>query len=100
VKAAPATPGPGLLARVVGAVAPYRKAVVAFVVPGLVALGAALADGRLTAAEVVGVLVAALGSSGAVYAVPNSSTGPASSSPGSSPGSSSSSTPGSPGVGL
>lgn len=67
--------------------APYRKAIVAFVVPGLVALGAALADGRVTAVEVVGVLVAALGSSGAVYAVPNtappssSSTGSTSSTP-------------------
>lgn len=59
------------------AVAPYRKAIVAAAVAGLVALGAALADGDLSAAEVVGVLVAVLGGGGGVYAVPNSTPAPA-----------------------
>lgn len=52
-------------------IAEYRKAVAAFLVPALVVLGAALADGAVTAEEWIAVVVAALGSSAAVYAVPN-----------------------------
>jgi hypothetical protein len=52
-------------------VAPYRKALVGLAIAGLTALGVALADGSVTAAEWVGVALAALGTLGGVYAIPN-----------------------------
>lgn len=52
----------------------YAKALIGALVAGLTALGTALADGELTAAEGVGCIVAALVALGAVYAVPNSGT--------------------------
>lgn len=52
-------------------VAEYRKALAAFLVPALTALGVALADGAVSPAEWVGIAVAALGSSATVALVPN-----------------------------
>ncbi len=57
-------------------IAPYRKSVVGFLVPGLVVLGTALADGHVDATEWVAILLAALGGGGAVYVVPNASRPP------------------------
>lgn len=51
--------------------AQVRKAITAVIVPALVGLAAALADDHITAAEWVGIAVAALGTGGAVYLVPN-----------------------------
>jgi hypothetical protein len=51
--------------------APYLKAVAAFLAAGAAAAGTALADGHITPAEWCGVAVAVLGTTGAVYAVPN-----------------------------
>lgn len=47
------------------------KALVGSALAGLTALGTALADEQITQAEWVGVVVAALGVLGAVYATPN-----------------------------
>jgi hypothetical protein len=57
-------------------IAPYFKAVVAFVAPGVVALVAAVQDGSpggtaVTGAEWVGIGAACLLTSAGVYAVPN-----------------------------
>ena len=52
-------------------VAEYRKAIAAFIVPALVVLGAALADGVISAQEWIAVAIAALGTSVAVGAIPN-----------------------------
>jgi len=49
----------------------YRKAVAAFLIPGLTAYGVAVADGTVTPAEWVAIAIAALGSSAVVAAVPN-----------------------------
>ena len=49
----------------------YRKAIAAFLVPALVALAAALADGAISAQEWVGIAIAALGTSIVVGAVGN-----------------------------
>lgn len=51
--------------------AAYAKAIVAALIAGLTALGTALTDGDLTAAEIVGCIVAALVALGAVYGTPN-----------------------------
>lgn len=58
------------------AIAPYYKAVVAFVLPGVVALVSAVQDGSprgssITGPEWVGILAACLLTAGGVYAVPN-----------------------------
>ena len=50
---------------------PYAKAVIGGAVAGLTALGTALTDNQVTAAEWVGVAIAALAALGLVYAVPN-----------------------------
>lgn len=60
-------------------VAEYRKAIAAFLVPALTVLGASLipdVDGTVvvTAAEWVGIAIAALGTSAVVAAVPNKPT--------------------------
>jgi hypothetical protein len=52
-------------------IAEYRKAVAAFLVPALIVLGAALEDGVVTAPEWIAVVIAALGTSAVVAAVPN-----------------------------
>lgn len=52
-------------------IAEYRKAIAALIVPGLIALGTALADGVITAQEWVGIAIATLGTAAAVAAVPN-----------------------------
>lgn len=49
----------------------YRKAIAAFVVPALVVLAASYADGVVTVQEWIAVVIAALGTSVAVGAVPN-----------------------------
>lgn len=49
----------------------YRKAIAAFLVPALTVLGAALVDGVVTGPEWIAVAIAALGTSGVVWAVPN-----------------------------
>lgn len=51
--------------------APYRKAVVAFLVGGLAVAYTALADDVITAQEWVGIALGALGTPAATYAVPN-----------------------------
>jgi len=58
--------------------APYWKAVVAFLAPGVVALGAAVQVGSeggsaVTVPEWVGIVVACFATAGLVYAVPNAS---------------------------
>lgn len=50
--------------------APYAKALVAMVVAGATA-AIPLVDDGLTASEILGILVAALGTGGATYVVPN-----------------------------
>jgi len=52
-------------------IAEYRKAIAAFLVPALVVLGAALADGAVSPQEWIAVAIAALGTSTIVGAVPN-----------------------------
>ena len=52
-------------------IAEARKALAAFLVPALVVLAASLEDGAVTAAEWIAVAIAALGTAGVVYAVPN-----------------------------
>lgn len=52
-----------------------RKAVAAFLVPALIALAAALADGVVTPEEWVHIAIAALGTAGVVYAVRNEKAG-------------------------
>lgn len=52
-------------------IAEYRKAVAAFLVPALIVLGGALTDGVVTPEEWVAIVIAALGTGAAVYAVPN-----------------------------
>lgn len=57
-------------------IAPYYKAVAAFLTPPLAALGVALTEssdgaGAVTATEWVGIALAALATGGLVYAVPN-----------------------------
>jgi len=52
--------------------APYRKSITGFLVAALTAVGTAWADGEITGPEWLGVAVAALGTLGFVYAVPNS----------------------------
>lgn len=49
----------------------YRKAIAAFLVPGLTVLGASLADGVVTPQEWIAVAIAALGTSVVVGAIPN-----------------------------
>ena len=63
-------------------VAPYAKAVVAFVTPGVVAIGTALTDAspggtNITAGEWVGALVASLATATVVFSVPNAEADPA-----------------------
>ena len=58
---------------------PYAKAVVAFVTPGVVALGAAFQEGSpggtsVTSSEWVAVVAAMLVTGGAVFGVPNTDT--------------------------
>lgn len=55
-------------------IAQYRKAIAAFVVPALVTLAGALADGVVTPEEWIWVAIAALGTGGIVTAVPNAVT--------------------------
>lgn len=65
---APYPPPPrNLLARL----APYRKAVVAFLVGGLTVAWTALADGAVSPQEWVGIALGALGTPASVYAVAN-----------------------------
>ena len=52
----------------------YRKAIAAFLVPALVVLGAAFADGAVSVQEWIAVAIAALGTSAIVGAVPNALT--------------------------
>lgn len=52
-----------------------RKAVAAFLVPALIVLGGALTDGIVTPEEWVAIVIAALGTAGVVYAVPNEKVG-------------------------
>ncbi len=52
----------------------YRKAVAAFLVPALIVLGGALLDGVVTWQEWIAVAIAALGTGGAVAAIPNAIT--------------------------
>jgi len=52
-------------------IAEYRKAIAAFLVPALVVLGASLADGVVSPQEWVAIVIAALGTSAVVGAVPN-----------------------------
>ena len=52
-------------------IAEYRKAIAAIVVPALIALAAALADGVVTAEEWVWIAIAALGTGAAVGFTPN-----------------------------
>lgn len=52
-------------------IATYRKAVLAFVLPGLGALGASMSDGNLTVGECVIAAGVALVSGVTVYSVPN-----------------------------
>lgn len=52
-------------------IAEYRKAIAAILVPALIALAAALADGVVTAEEGVWIAIAALGTGAAVGAIPN-----------------------------
>ncbi len=49
----------------------YAKAIVAAVTAGGGALATALVDGKLTAAEIIGVVVVAVVAAGAVFTVPN-----------------------------
>lgn len=63
-------------ATVVAKIGEYRKAIAAVLVPGLVVLGAALLAGSeggsvVTAAEWVGIAIAALGTGGTVALVSN-----------------------------
>jgi hypothetical protein len=51
---------------------PYAKAILGAILAALTALSTALADGHLTAAEVVGVLIAGIVTLGGVYIIPNS----------------------------
>jgi len=58
--------------------APYWKAIVAFLAPGLVALGAAVQAGSpgdefVTAAEWIAIAIAMFTTAGLVYAAPNAS---------------------------
>lgn len=55
-------------------IAEYRKAIAAFIVPALVVLGSAVADGTITAQEWIAVAIAALGTSALVGVVPNALT--------------------------
>jgi hypothetical protein len=55
-------------------IAQYRKAIAAFIVPALVTLAGALADGVVTPEEWIWVAVAALGTGGVVTAIPNDLT--------------------------
>ena len=52
-------------------IAGYAKALVAFALAGLTALGTALADDVVTQAEWVTVIIAALATTTGVWAVPN-----------------------------
>ena len=52
-------------------IAEYRKAIAAFIVPALIVLGAALADSVVSPQEWIAIVIAALGTSAAVAAVPN-----------------------------
>jgi len=52
-------------------IAEYRKAIAAVLVPALVVLGAALADGVVSGQEWVAIVVAALGTGGAVAVISN-----------------------------
>lgn len=49
----------------------YRKAIVAFIVPLVAALGAAMQDGGLTGKETIAAVGLALVTAAAVYQVPN-----------------------------
>lgn len=57
-------------------IAGYAKAVVAFLLAGLTALGTALADERVTQAEWVAVVIAALATTSGVWAMPNRTADP------------------------
>lgn len=52
----------------------YRKAIAAFLVPGLTVLGFAIADGVVTWEEWIAVAIATLGTGGLVTAIPNAIT--------------------------
>lgn len=52
---------------------PYRKALTAFAVPAVAAIGAAMLDGDLTQAEILISAGTGLAAGAAVYAIPNSS---------------------------
>lgn len=52
----------------------YRKAIAAFLVPGLTVLGYSLADGVVTWQEWIAVAIASLSASAAVAVVPNAIT--------------------------
>jgi hypothetical protein len=49
----------------------YAKAIVAGAVAALWALATAVADGKLTAVEIIGVVAAGVVAAGAVFQVPN-----------------------------
>jgi hypothetical protein len=49
----------------------YAKAIVAGVTAGGGALATALADGKITTAEIIGVIVVTVVAAGAVFSVPN-----------------------------
>jgi hypothetical protein len=53
----------------------YKKAIAAFIVPALVVLGAALADGAVSPQEWVAIAIAAFGTSVAVGGVRNAEPG-------------------------
>lgn len=55
-------------------IAQYRKAIAAFLVPGLTVLGYSLADGVVTWQEWIAVAIASLSASAAVAVVPNAIT--------------------------
>lgn len=57
------------------AVAPYAKAVTAAVVAGLSALAAALDDNSVSSQETVTIAIAFFVALGAVWAIPNKSSG-------------------------
>lgn len=50
---------------------PYAKAIVGAIIAALTALGTAVADGEISAAEVVGVLLAGMVTLAGVYQIPN-----------------------------
>lgn len=51
--------------------AEIRKAIAALIVPALVVLSTSLLDGLVTPQEWIAIAIAALGTSAAVYAIPN-----------------------------